>query len=122
MKERLSKWCHNRKEKKKKDNNSGERRQKDQTKTPDIAQMLKKKSDASTRKSGGQSDSNESLPDTIIVSPDQLDNEKTNNSPSKLPLDDGNQPPVFADYSNSEEENQSQDLFTQQVKSKDSND
>ena len=67
-------------------------------------------------KSAGLSDSNEALPDTITLSPDELDDERTINSPSKLSLDDANQSPAFVDHSDSEEaENQSQELFSQQV-------
>jgi hypothetical protein len=47
--------------------------------------MLRKKSDVSTSTSAGVSDSNESLLDTIILSPDEHDDDMTIISPSKFP-------------------------------------
>ena len=112
-----SKWYHNRKDKEKKADKTGESKRKRVTKTLDIAQAFRKESsDVSTSTSAGVSDSNESLPDTIILSPDEADVEVTIIPPSKSPLDDVNQPPLFINHSDSEEAgSQSPNLFSQQV-------
>ena len=117
-KDAKSKWYHNRKDKEKKENKTtGESKRKGATKSLDIAQMLRKESDVSTSTSAGVSDSNESLPDTIILSPDERDDDMTIISPSKFPLDDANQPPAFVDHADSDEAgSESPDLFSQQNK------
>ena len=112
-----SKWYHNRKDKEKKGYKTGESKRKRATKTLDIAQVFRKESsDVSPSTSAGVSDSNESLPDTVILSPDEADDEVTIIPPLKSPLDDVNQPPPFINHSDSEEAgSQSPKLFSQEV-------
>jgi hypothetical protein len=117
-KDAKSKCYHNSKDKEIKDNKTGgESKRKSATKTLHIEQMLRKESDVSTSTYAGVSDSNESLPDTVILSPDQRDDDVTIIAPSKFPLDDANQPPAFIDHGDSDEAvSESPDLFSQQNK------
>ena len=98
-------------------NKTGESKRKWATKTLDIAQVFRKESSVSTTTTfAGVSDSNESLPDTAILTPDEAGDSVTIISASKSYLNEVNQPPSFTNHSDSQQaESQSPELFSQEV-------
>ena len=79
-------------------------------------QVFRKESSVSTTTFAGVSDSNESLPDTAILTPDEAGDNVTIISASKSHLDEVNQPPSFTNRSDSQQaESQFPELFSQEV-------